>query len=486
MNTFSVGCWLFIRGLGLAFFFAFGSLALQIEGLIGESGILPASEFLDTVQKSWGSESFFKVPTIFWLWDHDYFLTGVALVGLVGSVVLIVGLLPRLMIALLWVLYLSISTVGQNFLAFQWDLLLLECAVVAMIVAPSGVRPRFRTTPQPHPLGSLLLKVVLFKLMFSSGVVKLSSGDEVWRSLEALMVHYETQPLPTWVGWYAHQFPAWFQKTSVVAVFAIQLLVPFGLFLPRVFRHGAVALLLFLQLLIALTGNYCFFNFLTAVLCLSLVDDQMWRRFRQIEPGQKTSSPKWRKVGLITMVSVLLFLNTLVMTRTLFGYVLPDFAASILAAVRPLRSVNNYGLFAVMTTARPEIQVEGSMDGKSWRPYRFRYKVGPLERAPGFVAPHQPRLDWQMWFAALGNYRRNPWLGRFMVRLLEGSPAVIGLLDGDPFKKEGRPRFVRALRFQYRFTRWSEKDTTGRWWTRTPDGVYLPTFSLKDYRGAAL
>jgi hypothetical protein len=318
-----------------------------------------------------------------------------------------------------------------------------------------------------------MLRFLLFRLMFSSGAVKLLSGDETWRSLRALTVHYETQPLPVLTSWYVHQLPVWFHEASCAVLLAIELLVPFLVFGPRRARLLAFGPLLGLQALIALTGNYAFFNLLTAVLCLLLLDDRALPPRLRGAPAEgvvASASRPWPRVVLWPVAAVLLAAAAAHQLWTV-GIRPPAplrFPARLIA---PLSAVNGYGLFAVMTTSRPEIVVEGSDDGVRFKPYAFRWKPGDPGRAPWFVAPHQPRLDWQMWFAALGTCERNPWFTRFLLRLSEASPPVLALLADDPFA--GRPpRFLRAVLYDYRFTDGAARRRTGEWWARTETGLY--------------
>jgi len=132
----------------------------------------------------------------------------------------------------------------------------------------------------------------------------------------------------------------------------------------------------------------------------------------------------------------------------------------------------------VMTTTRPEIIVEGSNDGQNWMPYEFRYKPGDVKRAPPWVAPYQPRLDWQMWFAALGNASENPWFYNFVARLLQGSQSVLGLLAHNPFPGSP-PHYLRAVVYDYRFSNFAERRATGAWWVREEKATYLPPISLR-------
>jgi hypothetical protein len=458
---------LFLRLLGLVYITAFASLALQVEGLVGSHGIVPASEFLSWARSQTGAERYWLVPTLFWLDASDPALLLVSWGGVALAALLACGIAPAAVLALLWACYLSLVSVGNVFLGYQWDALLLETGFLAIFVAPLG--SRLRAGQEPPWVSLWLLRWLLFRLTFASGVVKLASGDPTWRSLSALLVHYETQPLPSWVGWYAHQLPAWFQRLSCGVMFAIELLVPWLVFGPRRARLAAFFPLVALQVLIALTGNYAFFNLLTLTLCVLLLDDAAlpWRR-----APETASARPWSRFLLVPMAVVVGLLSLAIFTSSC-GLELPwpRVVALLYRAVAPFRSINGYGLFAVMTTSRPEIVVEGSDDGASWKAYGFREKPGDLARAPAFVAPHQPRLDWQMWFAALGRCEQTPWFERFLERLREGSPPVLGLLATNPFP-DHPPRYTRALVFDYRFTDSNARRDTGAWWRREPKGPY--------------
>jgi len=314
-------------------------------------------------------------------------------------------------------------------------------------------------------------------------------------------VHYQTQPLPTWIGWYAHQLPGGVQEFCVAFMFFIELAAPFLIFAPRRVRFAGFWLLMLLQVCILLTGNYCFFNLLTIALCILLLDDAALRKLAHLrrrkaaapeaacgralgdievpatpEPRRRTDWPVWITAPLAAVVVLITGSQLLMMARVLDNWPWP--VGSLAGWVEPFRSVNTYGLFAVMTTPRLEITVEGSNDGETWLAYTFKYKPGDPKRAPRFVAPHQPRLDWQMWFAALGTYRENPWFVNFCVRLLQGSPEVLGLLEKNPFPN-APPRYIRAVVSEYRFSDFAEHRAQGVWWVTEPRGEYLPAFSLR-------
>ena len=298
--SFSLASWLFLRLLGIVYFFAFLSLATQILGLIGEKGILPAPGFLAIIAERVGRERYWFFPTLAWLSPSDTSLQVMSAGGVVGSILLIFDIAPILVLSLLWILYLSLVTVGQDFLSFQWDSLLLEAGFLAILIASWHLWPRGSQRTEPPKVPRWLLWFLLFRLMFSSGMVKLSSGDPTWRNLTALEYHYYTQPLPTPIAWYVHLAPAWFQHGSTVFMFFIELAIPFLIFAPRLWRFVGGGFMILLQLLIALTGNYAFFNLLTLALCVLLFDDAFLARFfpRALADRLRTAASSPRRFSL--------------------------------------------------------------------------------------------------------------------------------------------------------------------------------------------
>ena len=455
----------FLACLGFIYLIAFASLGVQITGLVGTRGILPASRFLAAVRESYGPEAWLRVPTIFWLTASDVSLKLVCIAGAVVSLAIILGFARRLALAMAFVLYLSLVSVGQTFLSFQWDFLLLESGFLAIFLTPEFPRV-------------WLCRWLLFRLMFLSGTAKLLSGDPSWRNLIALQYHYETQPLPTPFAWYFHQLPADFQKASVVFMFFVELVVPFLMFGPRRIRFFAGTMTIALETLIFITGNYSFFNLLAVALCLSLYDDALLRRFTRPRPCRlRPQATIFQRATTAALFSFIMLASCSELMEVFSG-TMPRPAANLLSWIAPFGVVNTYGLFAVMTTSRPEIVVEGSNDGQTWLEYGFKYKPGDLKRAPVWVQPHQPRLDWQMWFAALSSYQAQPWFVNFIVRLLEGSPDVLALLAKNPFPS-GPPQYVRAQVYDYKFTDIAERRTTGNWWRRELKGQYFPVVSRK-------
>ena len=473
----------FLRALGLIFLIAFVSLWVQIDGLIGSNGIIPVGEFLPAVRAQLGDRAVSILPTLCWFNSSDAFLHFLCGGGVVLSLLLIVGIAPALSLVALVVFYLSLAIAGQTFLSFQWDILLLEAGFLSIFLAPWRLWPKRRTDPPISRAALFLLKLLLFKLTIMSGVVKLTSGDDSWWDLTALDYHYWSQPLPTVIGWWADQSPEWFKRFSVAFCLVVEIIVPFFIWAPRRLRLLACGLLVFLQIMIAATGNYCFFNLLTIALCLLLIDDTIWRRQNAtvIDRRYKYSD----RLSIYAAAIVIVFTLPL-NARLIYGAFKPEAEWSpmlgrIYARAEASRIVNGYGLFRVMTKDRREIVVEGSADGIDWKPYEFKWKPGDVMRAPGWCAPHQPRLDWQMWFAALSSYQQNPWFVQTVISLLHGKPKVAALFERNPFP-QSPPRYVRATFYRYRFTTTEEHRQTGAWWKRQELGEYLPSVSLEDVR----
>ena len=463
--------WIFLRLLGLIYLGAFISFGTQITGLIGSDGIVPLTNYLAALQEHFGTRAWSLAPMVFWFDAGDAMLAGTCIAGALLALFVVFNVFTTAALLLLFVLYLSLVYAGQVFMTYQWDMLLLEAGMLAIFLrSGSGIVV-------------WLYRWLVFRFMFLGGMVKLVSGDRTWDSLTALNYHFETQPLPTVAGWYAHNLPEPVLMGLTAATLTIELLIPFLIFAPRRPRMLAAWCFVLLQSAILLTGNYNFFNLLTLCLCLFLFDDAALRRLTpqriaaRFQDGKNAPRPG-RVIHALTWVfaAVVLFSSTelllRVVTRDRSGAMSP-----VTTAITPCRCVNTYGPFAVMTTVRHEIEIEGSKDGNDWRAYRFPHKPGALDDIGGWIIPHQPRVDWQMWFAALSSAEREPWFGNFLFRLMQNSPAVIALLEDNPFP-DAPPRWIRAQFYRYEFTTPEERAETGDWWTRTRVGTYFPSAQL--------
>lgn len=486
-NNYGFSSWLFTRCIGIIYLIAFVSFFVQYEGLISQNGILPASRFLDSLHTNLGSRAYWLVPTINWLGSTDVFLYWQLVISILFSILLISGVLPFISSFVLWVSYLSIVKIGQGFMSFQWDVLLLEAGFLTILLSTLKIISRASDSRSPHILLIFLFKLLLFKLMFSSGVGKLLSGDETWRNLTALNYHYYTQPLPNPIAWHVHHLPHWIHKLSVAVMLFIEIVVPFFFFAPKRLRYIAAYLTIGLQVVIMVTGNYTFFNMLTIFLCIFLFDNAFFTKYTD-SPKLLFATTHERRIKYLSLktlsLSILVLLvssiTVIQFSSRYLGYRnIPGFLSPVLRTISSFHLLNTYGLFTVMTTKRNEIIIEGSNDGIEWKAYEFKYKPGDVKDGLSIVAPHQPRLDWQMWFAALGSYRQNPWFVNFMYKLQERSQPVLYLLKTNPFP-ESPPKYLRVQIYDYEFTYREQRNTTGNIWKRSYIGYYIPVFKTNN------
>jgi hypothetical protein len=499
-REFYVLCrFVFVRGMALIYLIAFFSIFFQIDGLFGTKGILPIAEQMKAASENFagsGPLKFLSFPAVFWFSSSDAFLKGSCVAGMIFAGLAGFGICCGPALLMCWALYLSFLTTGGEFMSYQWDILLLESGMLAALWAPWTVasfplRSVSGSDGPPSKIVLWLIRWLLFRLMFMSGMCKLLSGDEAWWSLTALSFHYETQPLPTPQALFFSNLPMWCHKLSCVTMFGIEIISPFLIFGTSLTRRIACGALVSLQLLILFTGNYTFFNLLTILLCFTLIDDSLWSRIlpkhwqEKLSIAAQKSQQKWtgsalmHRVVVVPMVLLMCIVNlSMLSLRTAGSSYTPTPVLEFLSALQQFHLVNGYGLFAVMTQKRIEIVLEGSEDGISWKSYEFACKPGDLKRPPPIVAPLQPRLDWQMWFAALGRFQDNPWFSAFVQRILEGDKEVTDLLAKNPFPQKP-PLFLRAKSYQYHFTGPKELFATGEWWRREYAGEYMPLATLK-------
>ncbi|HXE07948.1 MAG TPA: lipase maturation factor family protein [Acidobacteriaceae bacterium] len=522
--------WLFLRALGIVYFSAFFALLFQVKGLIGTDGILPAGDLLDQAQRA-GVLRFWYVPSLLWISSSDHMLMALMWIGLIASVLLIANVWPRAMLLICFVCFLSFVSAAQEFSGYQSDGMLLEAGFLSLFLAPPGILPGWGATHPPARAAILLLLYEWFRIYFESGVVKLASGDPTWRNLTAMYEYYQNGPLPTWIGWYAEQLPHWFQRGTAGATLFMELVLVWMAFLPRRWRIACFFIVTVWQVGVILTANYAFLNYLVLFLAILLLDDEFLRRVvpqrwrsglkerispplelgpkpefvsmnlgaaqqergerprdeqpeDRVEPDGEVRAFRWpgmfHSAGIaVTAVAMIwIFYATTVEMLGIVVHEVP-LPASPVAALEPFRIANQYGLFAVMTPHRYEIEFQGSNDGATWTAYPFRYKPQDPHERPRIYAPYQPRFDWNLWFASLGSWMENPLVPRTQVLLLKNDQDVLGLFDGNPFG-DAPPKYVRTVLWQYWFSNREEKRMEGVWWTRKELGTYSPTIARLD------
>jgi hypothetical protein len=490
--------WIFLRALGLIYYSAFFSLVFQIRGLIGPHGILPANEYLTTLAEQFGRLSYWYAPTLLWFSSSAHMLTGICWVGMIASVLLVLNFWPRGMLAICFVCFLSFVAGAQEFSGYQSDGMLLEAGFLAMFFAPRGFRPGWGETSAPSRASWFLLVWECFRIYFESGVAKIMGGDPQWRNFAALDEYYQNGPLPTWIGWYMQHWPHWFHAATAFGTLALELALAWMMFLPRRFRIICFFIITPWQIGIILSANYTFLNYLVLALGFLLLDDrfllwflpQRWKVGFLASKEAKTPAAapperNWRntllavvrplKLAIAAVMLTWIFYVTLVeMVWMVKPVELPTTLTTPVSVLEPFRIANRYGLFAMMTRGRYEIEFQGSDDGQTWVIYPFRFKPQDPSKAPGIYAPYQPRFDWNLWFASLSTWRQEMFVVRTEASLLRGDNDVLLLFAGNPFP-HGPPRQVRVVFWQYWFTTPAEKRSRGMWWRRQQLGLYAPT-----------
>jgi lipase maturation factor 1 len=488
--------WLFLRALGAIYFSAFFSLIFQIRGLIGPAGILPAGTYLQAVAQSLGHwQRLWYAPTLLWCSSGSVMLSALCWAGMLASLLLVLNLWPRGMLMICLVCFLSFVSASQDFSGYQSDGMLLEAGLISLFFAPPGFRPGLGGMDPPSRASLFLLQWEWLRIYFESGAVKLLSGDPQWRRLTAMDEYYQNGPLPTWIGWYVQHLPHWFHAGTAYATLALELGLVWMLFLPRRWRIACFFVVTPWQIGIILTANYTFLNYLVLAMGVLLLDDRLVlgiaperlkvRLAAHISSPAKTPTIElkgrrerfrchWYAVKLSASAVMLIWIFYATTAELVWMFVRVPLPTFPVTALEPFRIANQYGLFAVMTRGRYEIEFQGSADGQNWLAYPFRYKPQELNEPPRIYAPYQPRFDWNLWFASLGTWREYPIVPNTEVRLLSNDKDVLALFAGNPFSREP-PRQIRAVLWQYWFTTMRERRATGRWWRRQFLGLYAPT-----------
>ena len=470
--------WIVLRALGLIYCSAFVSLLFQIRGLIGPLGILPANRYLAAVAESFGPiVRVWFAPTVLWLGSGSHMLMAICWLGLAASLLLTCNIWPRAVLLICFICFLSFVSAAQDFSGYQSDGMLLEAGFIALFFAPAGLRPGLGYDHPPSRASLFLLQWEWFRIYFESGLVKLLSGDTEWRHLTAMDEYYQNGPLPTWIGWYIQHLPHWFHWTTALATLVMELAIVWMILLPRRWRILCFFIVTPWEIGVIFTANYTFLNYLVLALGFLLLDDSFFRRWVKIKPEEERTLPPRRTLQNfgVAVSAVLLCLVAYVTTVKLITIIFGRLPLPMqpVTMIEPFRIANQYGLFAVMTRGRYEIEFQGSRDGQQWIAYPFRFKPQALNQAPGIYAPYQPRFEWNLWFASLGSWQQNPLVPRTEERLLTNDPDVLALFAADPFAGSP-PRQVRAVLWQYWFTSMEQKRTTGDWWTRKLLGIYAP------------
>lgn len=451
------------RGLGLVYLIAFLAARNQFRGLLGERGLTPISRFVRRVP-------FRRAPSLFHWRSSDGTFRAVAWTGIVLSALTLSGLLddgPILLAmavwATLWALYLSIVNVGQIWYGFGWESLLCEAGFLAIFLGPADVQVPAATL--------ILFWWLLFRVEFGAGLIKIR-GDRCWRDLTCLEYHHETQPMPNPLSRWFHLLPRPLHRVEVGANHVAQLVAPFLLFAPPPFRTGAALLMIVTQGYLMLSGNFAWLNLLTIVLALSALDGDLIEAVVGLSPPtQLDPSPAWFDVT-IGAVTVLIVVLSWWPTKNLLSR-----HQRMNASFDRLRLVNTYGAFGSVTRTRDEIVLEGTSDPdpgpeSEWREYGFKGKPTDPGQRPRQVAPYHLRLDWLLWFVPLSPSYADPWFLPLVERLLENDPAVLSLIDHNPFPDEP-PTAIRARRYRYRFTTRAERKQTGAYWHRQELGEFV-------------
>ncbi|MGH9717067.1 MAG: lipase maturation factor family protein [Candidatus Acidiferrales bacterium] len=491
--------WIFLRALALIYLSAFYSFFFQIKGLIGPNGILPADDYLQVVAAQLHSVRYWFAPTVLWFGSSDRALMAICWLGIAASLLVFFNAWPRASLAICFICFLSIIAAAQDFSSYQSDGMLLAAGFLSLFLAPPGFWPGMGRRNPPSRASQFLLLWVWFRIYFESGVVKILSGDRSWRNFTAMDDYYQNSPLPTWIGWYVQHLPHWFHAGTVGLTFAVELVLCWALFLPRRFRIACFWITTPFQIAIILTGNYAFLNYIVLSLGFLLLDDKFveWvipRRVRELFGHPRASSaetspalapqgmhvrraplPKgFTPMGIAVAGLCFLWIFYATSAKLIWMFApkapLPQEPVQLL---EPFRIANQYGLFAVMTHARFEIEFQGSRDGKNWIAYPFRYKPQNPAEPPGIYAPYQPRFEWNLWFASLGSWPQYRFVVWTEERLLSNDPDVLQLFAKNPFPGDP-PTEVRAVIYQYWFTSMKTKRQTGMWWRRALLGDYAP------------
>jgi hypothetical protein len=477
-NSYWLTRFVILRLLGFVYAVAFLIAAQQLVPLIGEHGLAPASHFLATIESQFASRAtaFWNLPTLFWFGISDHSLSILSWCGFALSLIVLAGYANAILLALLWMMYMSIVHVGQIWYGYGWEIQLLETGFLSIFLCPL-IDGRPFPKCRPPLLVIWLFRWLGFRIMVGAGLIKMR-GDPCWRDLTCLYYHYETQPIPNPISRYLHFAPHWFHQIETAWNHFVELIVPWFSFGPRTARHIAGVLLVSFQIILIISGNLSFLNYVTIIPFLACFDDTFLGRIlpksivqraataaEESEPSRINNSIAIALSILVAYLSVAPVLN-LASGRQLMNY-----------SYDPFDLVNTYGAFGTVGRERDEIVFEGTQDAfitgdTKWQEYEFKAKPGDPNRRPAIIAPYQPRIDWQIWFAAMASPAEYPWTFRFVWKLLHNDSGTLSLLAHNPFPN-APPHYIRARLYRYQFAPIGDR----AWWKREPIGEWLPALS---------
>ncbi len=485
-NSYWLTRFLILRLLGLIYAVAFLIAINQILPLIGTTGLLPVGAFIERITAALGSRSsgFIHLPSVFWFGHSDTALLTAAWIGFGLSCIVLAGFANAPMLAVLWFLYMSFVNIGQDWYGYGWEIQLLETGFLAIFLCPLlDARPFPKRAP-PMPI-IILFRWLIFRIMLGSGLIKLR-GDEVWRNGTALYYHFETQPMPGPLSRWFHFLPHFFLKLGVWFNWLAELVAPLFVFGPQIARRVAGVIIILLQLVLILSGNLSFLNWLTIIPAIACFDDQFLSRLlprglvRRAEAASvraETSRPMlvtaWTVTAIIALLSIQPVLNMLSPQQIMN------------TSFDPFNLVNTYGAFGSVGQERLNIVFEGTMDdiptdSATWKAYPYKGLPTDPDKRPPQVAPYHLRFDWQMWFAAMSTPDEYPWTLTLVSKLLHNDRGTLSLFAGNPFPDKP-PRYIRAVLYRYSFA--PPGNPGHHIWTRQPVGApWLPAMAADDPR----
>jgi hypothetical protein len=483
--TYWLTRFMILRLLGIVYAIAFLVAINQIVPLIGSDGLLPIDLSIKVISHALGSNTagFMRVPSIFWLWNSDNALLTVAWIGFVLSLIVAAGYANSILLFVLWFLYMSFVHLGQDWYGYGWEIQLTETGFLAIFLCPLlDMRPFPKCAP-PFPI-IVLFRWLIFRIMFGAGLIKLR-GDEVWRNGTALYYHFETQPIPGPLSRWFHFLPRIILKMGVWFNWLAEIIAPLFAFGPRIARHIAGVVMILLQIVLILSGNLSFLNWLTIIPALACFDDGFWRKLlprslvrkaELAEENAEESKPMVITAWVVTVIVGILSIQPVV------NMLSPEQIMN--TSFDPLDLVNTYGAFGTVGKERFNVIFEGTMDDDStdaanWKPYVYKGLPVLLDKRPPQIAPYQLRLDWQMWFAAMDTPDDYPWTLNLVWKLLHNDSNVVSLFAENPFPGKP-PRYIRAVLYRYQFAQPGNPQKL--WWTRERLSIWLPAMSVNDSR----